>query len=183
MLRARPRQGQRRFDAFAGNGPENSTVHVRGLGFEQLGASLLFGAIITSTDSTAVATLFKELGAPKRLNILAQGENLWSFYSPQIHQLGGSSSNTTLVVIDGMRMPGGGAQFAQTDPNVIPTSAMQRIDVLADGASSVYGSDAVAGVVNFVTRRTFEGLQIGSSYGSADSYDKDRKSTRLNSSH
>ena len=43
-----------------------------------LGASLLFGAIITSTDSTAVATLFKELGAPKRLNILAQGENLFN---------------------------------------------------------------------------------------------------------
>ena len=54
-----------------------------------------------------------------------------------------------------MRMPGGGAQFAQTDPNVIPTSAMAGIDVLADGASSVYGSDAVAGVVNFRTRRTF----------------------------
>ncbi len=102
---------------------------------------------------------------------LAQGENLWSFYSPQIHQLGGSSSNTTLVVIDGMRMPGGGAQFNQTDPNIIPTSAMQRIDVLADGASSVYGSDAVAGVVNFITRRTFDGAQINSSYGFADSYD------------
>ena len=102
---------------------------------------------------------------------LAQGENLWSFYSPQIHQLGGSSSNTTLVVIDGMRSPGGGAQFNQTDPNIIPTSAMQRVDVLADGASSVYGSDAVAGVVNFVTRRTFEGAQVNTSYGSADSYD------------
>ncbi len=102
---------------------------------------------------------------------LAQGENLWSFYSPQIHQLGGSSSNTTLVVIDGMRMPGGGAQFNQTDPNIIPTSAMQRIDVLADGASSVYGSDAVAGVVNFITRRTYDGAAINTSYGFADSYD------------
>ena len=102
---------------------------------------------------------------------LAQGENLWSFYSPQIHQLGGSSSNTTLVLIDGMRMPGGGAQFNQTDPNIIPTSAMQRIDVLADGASSVYGSDAVAGVVNFITRRTFDGAQVNSAYGFADSYE------------
>src|SRR4029078_12552257 len=94
-----------------------------------------------------------------------------SFYSPQIHQLGGSSSNTTLVVIDGMRMPGGGAQFNQTDPNITPASAMQRVDVLADGASAVYGSDAVAGVVNFITRRTFNGLEINSSYGNADSYD------------
>jgi iron complex outermembrane receptor protein len=70
-----------------------------------------------------------------------------------------------------MRMPGGGAQFNQTDPNIIPTSAMQNIDVLADGASSVYGSDAVAGVVNFVTRRTFDGAQVNSSYGVADDYD------------
>ena len=62
-----------------------------------------------------------------------------------------------------MRTPGGGAQFNQTDPNIIPTSAMQRVDVLADGASSVYGSDAVAGVVNFITRRTYEGLQINTS--------------------
>ena len=101
---------------------------------------------------------------------LAQGENLWSFYSPQIHQLGGSSSNTTLVVIDGMRMPGGGAQFNQTDPNIMPSSAMQRIDVLADGASSVYGSDAVAGVVNFITRRTFEAAGQFP-YANADGYD------------
>ena len=58
-----------------------------------------------------------------------------------------------------MRTPGGGAQFNQTDPNMLPTAVMERVDVLADGASSVYGSDAVAGVVNFVTRRTFEGCK------------------------
>ena len=70
-----------------------------------------------------------------------------------------------------MRMPGGGAQFNQTDPNIVPSSAMQRIDVLADGASAVYGSDAVAGVVNFVTRRTYDGLQINTQFANADSYD------------
>src|SRR5687768_2853617 len=128
-------------------------------------------AELEKSAATNLSTLVNTIPALTTNGSLAQGENLWSFYSPQIHQLGGSSSNTTLVVIDGMRMPGGGAQFSQTDPNVIPTSAMQRVDVLADGASSVYGSDAVAGVVNFVTRRTFEGLQIGSSYGTADGYD------------
>ena len=105
-----------------------------------------------------LSTLVNTIPALTTNGSLAQGENLWSFYSPQIHQLGGSSSNTTLVVIDGMRMPGGGAQFNQTDPNIIPSSAMQRIDVLADGASAVYGSDAVAGVVNFVTRRKYDGM-------------------------
>ena len=87
---------------------------------------------------------------------LAQGENAFSYYSPQIHSLAGSSSNTTLVIVDGLRLPGGGTQFNQTDPNIIPVSAIQRVEVLADGASSVYGSDAVAGVFNFITRRTFD---------------------------
>ena len=138
-----------------------------------IGSSLVsVGEIdLAKTASTNLSTLVNTIPSLTTNGSLAQGENLWSFYSPQIHQLGGSSSNTTLVVIDGMRMPGGGAQFAQTDPNVIPTSAMAGIDVLADGASSVYGSDAVAGVVNFRTKRTFEGTQISSSYGFADSYD------------
>jgi iron complex outermembrane receptor protein len=126
---------------------------------------------LQKTAATNLSTLVNTIPSLTTNGSLAQGENLWSFYSPQIHQLGGSSSNTTLVVIDGMRMPGGGAQFAQTDPNVIPTSAMAGIDVLADGASSIYGSDAVAGVVNFRTRRTFEGTQLSSSYGYADQYD------------
>jgi iron complex outermembrane recepter protein len=126
---------------------------------------------LEKTQATNLSTLVNTIPALTTNGSLAQGENLWSFYSPQIHQLGGSSSNTTLVLIDGMRTPGGGAQFNQTDPNIIPTSAMQRVDVLADGASSVYGSDAVAGVVNFITRRTYDGAAVNFSYGSADSYD------------
>jgi iron complex outermembrane receptor protein len=101
---------------------------------------------------------------------LAQGENGYSYYSPQIHSLAGSSSNTTLVVVDGLRLPGGGTQFNQSDPNIIPVSAIQRVEVLADGASSVYGSDAVAGVVNFITRRTFDGLEANIQTGFAKDY-------------
>ena len=126
---------------------------------------------LEKTAATNLSTLVNTIPALTTNGSLAQGENLWSFYSPQIHQLGGSSSNTTLVVIDGMRMPGGGAQFNQTDPNIIPSSAMQRIDVLGDGASAVYGSDAVAGVVNFVTRRTYDGANVSAQFANADSYD------------
>src|SRR5688572_5865115 len=78
---------------------------------------------LEKTAATNLSTLVNTIPALSTNGSLAQGENLWSFYSPQIHQLGGSSSNTTLVVIDGMRTPGGGAQFNQTDPNIIPTSA------------------------------------------------------------
>lgn len=141
-------------------------------GVAPVGSSLVSVGVVDleKTQAINLSTLVNTIPALTTNGSLAQGENLWSFYSPQIHQLGGSSSNTTLVLIDGMRMPGGGAQFNQTDPNIIPTSALERIDVLADGASSVYGSDAVAGVVNFITRRTFNGAQINSAYGVADSY-------------
>ncbi len=141
-------------------------------GAAPVGSNLVSVGVEELEKSQAInlSTLVNTIPALTTNGSLAQGENLWSFYSPQIHQLGGSSSNTTLVLIDGMRTPGGGAQFNQTDPNIIPTSAMQRVDVLADGASSVYGSDAVAGVVNFITRRTFDGAQVNLSYGSADSY-------------
>jgi iron complex outermembrane recepter protein len=61
------------------------------------------------TAATNLSALVNTIPALSTNGSLAQGENLWSYYSPQIHQLGGSSSNTTLVVIDGMRMPGGGA--------------------------------------------------------------------------
>ena len=164
--------------ATAGNAQTQQleTVVVTGTsirGVAPVGSSLVsVGEVdLEKTAATNLSTLVNTIPALSTNGSLAQGENLWSFYSPQIHQLGGSSSNTTLVIIDGMRSPGGGAQFNQTDPNIIPTSAMQRVDVLADGASSVYGSDAVAGVVNFVTRRTYNGAQLNTSYGFADEYD------------
>ncbi|MDB5734618.1 MAG: TonB-dependent receptor [Alphaproteobacteria bacterium] len=94
-----------------------------------------------------------------------QGENSYTFYSPNIHNLAASASNSTLVVVDGMRIPGGGSQWAESDPNIIPVVALQRVEVLADGASSVYGSDAVAGVVNFITRKSFDGIQFDAQAG------------------
>lgn len=100
-----------------------------------------------------------------------QAQSSYSYYAPSIHQLAGSGSNSTLTLIDGLRTPGGGVQYAQSDPNIIPTTALQRVEVLADGASSVYGSDAVAGVVNFITRKTYDGAQLNGRWGFADGYE------------
>lgn len=121
-------------------------------------------AAINATEMTNSVPAITQSGSA------AQGENTWSYYAPSIHGLGGSASNTTLVIVDGMRMPGGGVQFGQTDPNIIPSSALQRVEVLADGASSVYGSDAVAGVINYITRREFQGLEFSGRVGVADSW-------------
>ncbi len=66
-----------------------------------------------------------------------QGTSINSFYAPQIHQLAGSISNSTLTVVDGLRLVGAGGDTL-ADPNIIPTAAIERVEVLAEGASSVY---------------------------------------------
>lgn len=82
--------------------------------------------------------------------------------------LRGLGSNSTLVLINGVRPAGGGIAGVFADVSMIPASVIQRVEVLADGASATYGSDAVAGVVNFLMRDRFEGLETRLRYSSAD---------------
>lgn len=90
--------------------------------------------------------------------------------APTIHGLGASASNSTLILIDGHRFPLSGINHALADPNILAPLALERVEVLADGASSVYGSDAVAGVINFITRRNFNGVEARAQAGYADGY-------------
>ncbi|HET8693003.1 MAG TPA: TonB-dependent receptor [Steroidobacteraceae bacterium] len=78
--------------------------------------------------------------------------------------LRGLGSPRTLVLVDGRRMPYGGVTNSAADINQIPTQMIERVDVLTGGASAVYGSDAVAGVVNFIMKKDFEGVQVTSQY-------------------
>lgn len=73
--------------------------------------------------------------------------------------LRGLGTNRTLVLVNGRRMTAGGAETQAPDVSQIPTIALERVDVLTGGASATYGADAVAGVVNFVTRR-MDGIEI-----------------------
>ncbi len=80
--------------------------------------------------------------------------------------LRGLGSDRTLVLVDGMRLPGSpNLTASSTNINVLPMAAVKRIDILADGASAVYGSDAMAGVVNVVLHRDFEGFEVSARYG------------------
>lgn len=76
--------------------------------------------------------------------------------------LRGLGANRTLVLINGRRTGPAGVRggVSAVDLNVIPVSAIDRIDILKDGASSIYGSDAVAGVVNIITKRDTDGFEI-----------------------
>jgi outer membrane receptor protein involved in Fe transport len=75
-------------------------------------------------------------------------------------------ADRTLVLVNGKRMPAGSPLAYATDLNAIPAQLIQRVEILTGGASAIYGSDAVAGVVNFIMRRDFEGVQgdIGYSF-------------------
>jgi iron complex outermembrane receptor protein len=72
----------------------------------------------------------------------------------------GLGSARTLVLVDGRRLPKAPASGAAQDLNVVPLAAVERIEILSDGASAVYGSDAIGGVINIITRRDFEGAQV-----------------------
>ena len=73
-------------------------------------------------------------------------------------------TNRTLVLIDGRRMASGDSFATAADLNFIPSALVKRVDVLTGGASSTYGADAVAGVVNFVLDRDFTGFRGGVEY-------------------
>lgn len=73
--------------------------------------------------------------------------------------LRGLGAAATLVLIDGRRVVATGAAATFTEANQVPMAALKRIEVIADGASAIYGSDAVAGVVNFVLRKDFDGVE------------------------
>ncbi len=96
--------------------------------------------------------------------------------------LRGLGAGSTLVLLNGRRMATYGladdGQKVFTDLSTIPLDAVERIDILKDGASAIYGSDAIAGVVNIILRSDFEGAILRGSYGmSGDSDGNARKAT------
>jgi outer membrane receptor protein involved in Fe transport len=83
--------------------------------------------------------------------------------------LRGLGANRTLVLVDGRRLGTGSPQTVISSPapdiDQIPTALIERVEVVTGGASAVYGSDAIAGVVNFITKKNFEGIQLDAQLG------------------
>src|SRR5436190_3811436 len=108
----------------------------------------------------------QEAGGTVNLNIGNGGDGTIQF------NLRGILSKETLVLIDGKRVAfgslGGAGTSAGVDINLIPFVLIDHIDILKDGASAVYGADAVAGVVNFFLIHEFRGLEIGGTYGNTN---------------
>src|SRR5690606_12942955 len=85
--------------------------------------------------------------------------------------LRGLGASRTLVLFNGRRLAPAPIGAGAPDINLLPTAAIGRIEVLKDGAAATYGSDAIGGVVNFITRRNFEGLELNGYYEHIDGSD------------
>lgn len=140
----------------------------------------------TSPIQTITAKEIKESGATTVLDLLKQVPSMGTGgYNDTPDQnsfsrgvatasLRGLGSTSTLILLNGRRMapsayanPNNG-QSALYDLNSIPLSALERVEIFKDGASAVYGSDAIAGVINFITKRDYKGGEVSVSVGAND---------------
>ncbi len=150
---------------------QGQTVEVTGSRIKRIDAeTALPVTIITSDDIvrtgvTSVEQLLQQLSATSSIGStqLSTGAGT-STYGLSDISLRGLGSERTLVLVNGRRVAafaGGGG--AAVNVNSIPLAAIERVEVLKDGASAVYGSDAIAGVINFILTKSYEGFELNGS--------------------
>jgi iron complex outermembrane receptor protein len=136
-------------------------------------ATVVTEEAIARTGLANVETLLQRLPASAG-NAGGQTNAYWTgngYGTAQVN-LRGMGINRTLVLLNGRRVVyGGTGANSAVDLNTIPAALISRIDVLKDGASAIYGADAVAGVVNIITRNDFEGVEVTGKYGVTDEGD------------
>lgn len=141
-------------------------------------------ADIAATGATTVNELIKSIPS---IDIYDQGEQASN--SPAGSGTGnvlmrGFDETSVLVLLNGRRLPvnalydASGAGGA-VDINMIPLSALERVEILKDGGSAIYGADAVAGVVNFITKKNYTGLEAKMMYGNSSRGDGTEKQVNV----
>lgn len=129
---------------------------------------------IASSGTTTTAELLKQIPQITAIGFNAEGStgpaaasNITRATGPNLRGIGPTA---TLTLLDGHRVSAAGTQGQVVDPSFIPPLALERVEVIADGASAIYGSDAVAGVVNLIPRKNFSGFEGSSRIAMADGY-------------
>jgi iron complex outermembrane receptor protein len=154
--------------SFIRGTPEDAALPVDVIGQEELEKQ---GSPSTVELLKALPVSNGVLGDTNQFDARAQG----SEGSGSVN-LRGLGPQRTLVLLNGRRMaanPFGQVGTGIVDTNMIPAAAIGRIEVLKDGAAATYGSDAIGGVVNFITRTNFDGLEVGGSYRFIEGSDGD----------
>ncbi len=151
-------------------------THIQGLGPVGSAVIGLDQMQMTQTGITNTSDMLRTLpqvlkfgtGDDTRAGALFQGADLNTTGASGVN-LRGLGSASTLSLVNSHRVLPQGPNLQLFDSSSIPMIALERIDVIPDGASAIYGSDAMAGVVNYVTRRPFNGAISSGSFGFADS--------------
>lgn len=148
--------------------------HIKGMQVSGVGpVSVINAEEIKASGASSVEVLLQRLPASagfagNQTNSYWTGDG-WG--TAQVN-LRGIGVTRTLVLINGRRIVNGGTGANNAvDLNVIPISMIERIEVLKDGASAVYGADAVAGVVNIITKKDFNGAELALKYGQTSKSD------------
>ena len=110
---------------------------------------------------------------------VVEGDHFFNLNHGAEVQLRGLGPGTTLTLINGQRQGESGLQGAFTDVSTIPASAVERIEVLPEGAAALYGSDAIGGVVNIMLRKNFEGFETRVRASTAGGDAKEREIAQL----
>jgi len=143
--------------------------HIRRVDLETANPVLSVGtAQIAASGAATLGDLVQQLPAMTGAAVNPQNHTSGNSRGDTQLSLRGLGPNRTLILVDGHRVVSG-------DVSSIPAEMIERIEVLKNGASAVYGSDATGGVVNFITKKDFDGAQISGRYGiSSDSDGRQR---------
>ncbi|MBB5733484.1 iron complex outermembrane receptor protein [Altererythrobacter atlanticus] len=132
---------------------------------------------IEMSSGTTTTEILSEL--PQVFNLGATDASFTSANNQNANRTAGTGVNlrglgteSTLTLIDGRRVAAGGTQSQYFDPSVIPTMAIGRLEVLPDGSSGIYGSDAVGGVVNILLRKNLDGAEAMGRVKFADGFEE-----------
>ena len=147
--------------------------------------TLIRGAVVTGSQTVTVdAKSIEQLGVSSTQQLLAsipqfgsfnqipvsdpRSNALISFGRINLRNIPGfnkGSGSITLTLVDGHRVASVGVFESSVDPDSIPAAIVERLDVVTDGGSSLYGADAIAGVANFVTKKKFDGIKLDGTFG------------------
>ncbi|MBU0668609.1 MAG: TonB-dependent receptor plug domain-containing protein, partial [Alphaproteobacteria bacterium] len=157
-------------DTGASGGQEEGAIVVTGSRIKRDTYSSISPLQVLTTEASNEAGLFdpsqilqrSESASGQQIDATFQGFVLDNGPGSQTLNLRGLGADRTLLLLNGRRLAPAGVEGAPTNPsiNLLPGSLVDRYDLLLDGASSVYGSDAVAGVGNIILRKDFDGLEL-----------------------
>jgi iron complex outermembrane receptor protein len=131
----------------------------------------LDNAAIEATGATNTADILSNVPALTSFNTLPIGGNQeYRSTGATVPGMRGLPGTAVLVLLDGHRLVGDSPLLSTADPSSIPAGAIDHIEIVQDGGSAIYGSDAVAGVINIITKKKFDGAETGVSYTGASGY-------------